>query len=241
MDLLSMLLSSMSNEASVTELTKKSGGSSKGISKLLMIAIPLFIGYLTKNAKASSSGTSSLLGALQQHQNTQTVSQQIANADAADGAAILGHIFGKDYKSVVANLMNQTGMTQAQVEAALANMAPALMSNLSAATTAATNAQQSAGSGFNLSDGLDLSDIAALMGGSSKPAQNSSSLLGSLLGGGASQQSSSSGLGSLLGGLMGGGSSNSNPTANMLNTLMGGSSNQNALNGMDLLGALLGK
>ena len=223
MDLLSMLMSSLANDSSVEALTKKSGGSSKGINKLLLIAIPMIIGYLTKNAKASQSGQTSLLGALQQHTSTQSVASQIANADAADGAAILGHIFGKDYPKVVADLMKQTGMTQAQVEATLANMAPALMSNLSAATTAATNAQQSAGGGFNLADGLDLSDIAALMGGSAKPQQTSSSLLGSLLGGGSS--SNNSGLG-MLGSLLGGGSS---------------ASNQNALNGMDLLAALLGK
>ena len=236
-----MLMSSMTNDSSVEALTRKSGGSSKGVSKLLMLAIPLIIGYLTKNAKASSQGTSSLLGALQQHTSTQSVSQQISNADATDGAAILNHIFGKDYDSVVSNLQSQTGMTQSQVQAALANMAPALMSNLSAATTAASQAQQSAGSGFNLADGLDLSDIAALMGGSSKPSQSSSSLLGSLLGGGSSSSSSSSGLGGMLGSILGGGSS-SNSTASMLSSLMGGSSqNQNALNGLDLLTALLGK
>ncbi len=224
MDLLSMLMSSMTNDSSVEALTKKAGGSSKGISKLLMLAIPLIIGYLTKNAKASQQGTSSLLGALQQHTSTSSVASQIANADAADGAAILNHIFGKDYSSVVNNLMQQTGMSQQQVTAALANAAPALMSSLSAATTQASQAQQSAGSGFNLSDGLDFSDIAALMGGNSKPQQSSSSLLGSLLGGGSSSSSSSSGLGSLLGGLMGGSSQQS----------------QSSLNGTDLLGALLG-
>ena len=219
-------MSSMSNDSSIEALTKKSGGSSKGINKLLLVAIPIIIGYLTKNAKASSQGSSSLLGALQQHTSTQSVSQQIANADAKDGQAILNHIFGSDYGSVVEHLQGQTGLSQDQVTAALANMAPALMSNLSAATTAASQAQQSAGSGFNLADGLDLSDIAALMGGSSKPSQTSSSLLGSLLGGGSSS-SSSSNLGGMLGSLLGGGSSSS--------------SNQNALNGMDLLSALLGK
>lgn len=239
MDLLSMLMNSMASDSSVEALTKKSGGSSKGISKLLLLAIPLIIGYLTKNAKASSQGTSSLLGALQQHTNTAPVSSQIANADAADGAAILNHIFGKDYASVVNNLTEQTGMSTEQVTAALANAAPALMSSLSAATTSATNAQQSAGSGFNLSDGFDLSDIAALMGDSSKPAQSSSSLLGSLLGGGSSS-SQSSGLGGMLGNLLGGGKTGGSSASSMLSSLMGGSNNQSALNGTDLLSALLG-
>ncbi len=240
MDLLSMLMSSMTSDSSVEALTKKAGGNSKGMSKLLMLAIPLIIGYMTKNAKSSSQGTSSLLGALQQHTNTSPVASQITNADAKDGAAILNHIFGKDYPSVVSNLMQQTGMTQQQVTAALANAAPALMSSLSAATTSATQAQQSAGSGFNLADGLDLSDIAALMGGGKPQQQQSSSLLGSLLGGGSKPQQSGNLGSALLGSLLGGGSSSSNPTASMLSTLMGGGNNHSALNGTDLLGALLG-
>ena len=221
MDLLSMLLSSMTSNSSVEALSKKSGGSSKAVKTLLLMAIPLIIRYMTKNAKESQQGATSLLGALQQHTSTQPVTNQISNADATDGAAILGHVFGNDYNSVVQNLASQSGLTQTQASSVLQNLAPALMSGLSAATSSVST--QSQNSGFNLSDGLDLSDIAALMGGGQKPQQQSSGLsgmLGSLLGGGQQQQQSSSLLGSLLGG--------------------GSNDNDNAINGMDLLSALMG-
>ena len=206
---------------------------------MLLFAIPLLIKYLTKNAKASQSGATSLLGALQQHTSTQSVSNQIANADTADGAAILGHIFGNDYSNVVSSLASQSGLTQTQASSVLQNIAPALMSGLSAATTSATTQSQS--SGFNLSDGLDLSDIAALMGGGQKPQQSSAtSLLGSLLGGGSSQQQSS-GVTGMLGSLLGGGSSQQSSSSGLLGSLLGGgsSANDSALNGMDLLSTLL--
>ena len=160
MDLLSMLLSSMTSNSSVEALSKKSGGSSKAVKTLLLMAIPLIIRYMTKNAKESQQGATSLLGALQQHTSTQPVTNQISNADATDGAAILGHVFGNDYNSVVQNLASQSGLTQTQASSVLQNLAPALMSGLSAATSSVST--QSQNSGFNLSDGLDLSDIAAL-------------------------------------------------------------------------------
>ena len=100
MDLLSMLMGSMTHDSSVEALTKKSGGSSKAIKTMLLLAIPLIIRYMTKNAKESQQGATSLLGALQQHTSTQSMASQISNADAQDGAAILGHVFGNDYDTL---------------------------------------------------------------------------------------------------------------------------------------------
>lgn len=237
MDLLSMLMGSMTNDSSVEALTKKSGGSSKAIKTMLLLAIPLIIRYMTKNAKESQQGATSLLGALQQHTSTQSMANQISNADAQDGAAILGHVFGNDYESVVSNLASQSGLSQSQASSVLQNLAPALMSGLSAATSSVSNQTQS--SGFNLSDGLDLSDIASLMSGGQKPQQSSAtSLLGSLFGGG--QQTQSSGLSGMLGSLLGGGSQQSSGSG-LLGSLLGGGSNDNdnAINGMDLLSALM--
>ena len=239
MDLLSMLLSSMTSNSSVEALSKKSGGSSKAIKTMLLMAIPLIIRYMTKNAKESQQGATSLLGALQQHTSTQSVTNQISNADAADGAAILGHVFGNDYNSVVQNLASQSGLTQTQASSVLQNLAPALMSGLSAATSSVST--QSQNSGFNLSDGLDLSDIAALMGGGQKPQQSSATSLLSSLMGGSQKPQQSSGLSGMLGSLLGGGQQQQQ-SSGLLGSLLGGGSNDNdnAINGMDLLSALMG-
>lgn len=193
MDLLSLLLKAMTSDSSVSSMKKKSGASSKQIMLLVAAALPLIIRYLKKNA-SSQQGASSLLGALGQHTNTNTISQQIEEADTNDGNAILGHIFGNDYSSVTSNLSQQSGMSTSQVQSALSSLAPALMSGLSAATTTASQQQAAAGK-IDLSDGVDLSDIMAMFGGASqaKPQQTQQSsgfggILGSLFGGSKPQQ-----------------------------------------------------
>ena len=118
---------------------------------------------------------------------------QIQDADEADGTKILNHIFGNDKDQVYNFLSHQSGMNNNQVNSVLSSIAPAILSGLSAATTSASHQ-------VNLSDGLDLSDLMGMFGGS-QPQQQSGGLLGSLFGGGQQQQQQSSGglLGSLFG------------------------------------------
>ena len=209
MDLLTLLLKTMTSTSSVNSMKKKSGASASQIKILIALALPLIIKYLRKNA-SSQSGASSLLGALTQHTSTAPVSQQIANADTNDGNAILGHIFGSDYSSVTNNLSQQSGMSTSQVQSVLSSLAPSLMSGLSAVTSTASQ-QQSSGK-VDLSDGVGLDDLMALFGGktqakpsSSKPqstkpqsqkpqtttqAAGVSSMLSSLLGAATTSQSS---------------------------------------------------
>ena len=66
MNLLGLLLSAMTSQASVGQVSGKTGLSEKQIKKLMMIAIPLLIRYMTQNA-SSNNGAQSLLGALMQH------------------------------------------------------------------------------------------------------------------------------------------------------------------------------
>ncbi len=185
-------------------LSGKTGLSAAKLSKLLPIALPLLLKFLTKNA-SSADGAQSLLGALGGHKETRSMAEQIADADEQDGAKIVKHILGNESASVVGALAKDSDLENADVEKALANIAPAMMSGLSAATTSASK--------VNLSDGLDLSDLMGMFGGAA-PSQ-SNSLLGGLLGGGnplsgilggGKANASAGGIGSLLGGLFGGGS-----------------------------------
>ena len=182
MDLLSMLMGSMTSGDSVNAMSQKTGASSKQIKMLIALALPILIKYLTKNA-SSQSGAQSLLGALTQHTNKKSMADQIADADEEDGKKILNHILGQNSGSVASDLAGQTGLSGDQVMQILGNMAPSMMSGLSAATNA--GAQQQADSGF------DFTDLLGMFGG--KPAQSQSSgipglgLLGSLLGGGSAQ------------------------------------------------------
>ena len=68
MNLLSLLAGTMLSQSSVNSVSGKTGLSSKQIQKLVMLALPILIKYMTKNA-SSGDGALSLLGALSQHKN----------------------------------------------------------------------------------------------------------------------------------------------------------------------------
>jgi hypothetical protein len=174
MSLLSTLLGGLSDDNAVNATSQKTGISKDIIGGLISAAVPLLIKKLTSNAQ-SQQGASSLLGALSQHTDTANIAEQIANADTQDGAAIIGHILGSEQGADIAQLAQQSGISENQVSSVLSSIAPALMSSLSAANTA--NVQQAT---QQSSGGLG-SILGGLFGGSSSGA---GSLLGSLFGGG---------------------------------------------------------
>lgn len=195
MNLLSLLLKSLLTDASVSALAKKTGLNAGSLKKLIPLAVPLLLKFLTSNA-SSESGALSLLGALSQHTNKKTLSDQIDEADTEDGGKIIGHILGSQSEAVTGQLARQAGMSERDVSSALAGLAPALMSGLSAATNSISSAPK-----VDLSDGFDLSDLMGLFAGAQQAqqvqAQPSGGLLSGLLGG------SGSGLGDLFGSLLG--------------------------------------
>ena len=184
---------------------------------LSLLLIPLLLKFLTKNA-SNESGALSLLGALSQHTNQKALSDQIDEADTEDGGKIINHIFGSESEDVTNQLALESGMSQRDVSSALAGIAPALMSGLSAATNSVSSAPK-----VDLSDGLDLSDLMGMFVGTqqAQQAQNQPSgggLLSGLLGG------NNAGLGGLFGSLFG----SSAPQA----------SQENEFNGTQLLSLL---
>lgn len=195
MNLLSLLLKSLLTDASVSALAKKTGLNAGSLKKLIPLAVPLLLKFLTSNA-SSESGALSLLGALSQHTNKKTLSDQIDEADTEDGGKIIGHILGSQSEAVTGQLACQAGMSERDVSSALAGLAPALMSGLSAATNSISSAPK-----VDLSDGFDLSDLMGMFAGAQQAqqvqAQPSGGLLSGLLGG------SGSGLGDLFGSLLG--------------------------------------
>lgn len=158
MKLLDFFAQSFTSDSSVSALSKKAGTSTDQTSKLLMLALPLLLKYLTQNA-SSQSGAQSLSNALTQHTDTASMVQQLTNADTADGNAIIQHILGSDTSQVVQSLGQQTHTNNDQVMSLLGNLAPALMSGLSAAASSAQQSQQA-----QQSAGLDFSSLAGLFG-----------------------------------------------------------------------------
>ena len=230
MNLLSVLLKTLMADGAISALAKKTGIGSAALKKLLPLAIPLLLKAMTNNA-SSLSGVQSLLGALTQHTSTKSMPEQIAEADQVDGSKILGHILGGNAASEFNGLAAQTGLSANEVSSALSGIAPALLSGLSAATSSSGAAGK-----VDLSDGLDLGDVMAMLGGG-QSAASGGGLLGSLLGGG---QSAASG-GSLLGSLLGGGQSSAPAAGGLLGSLLSGGiqENDNSLNGNALMSALL--
>ena len=219
MNLLNMLASTMTSDTSLNALSQKTGGSVEQITKLIQSALPILLKFMTKNA-SSPAGAQSLLGALSQHTNTRSMDLQIGDADEEDGGKIVHHILGDQSDKVVNALSKETQLNTDQVNRALSDIAPALMSGLSAATNSAAK--------VNLADGLDLSDLMGMFGGAAPAASQSSGLLG--------------GLGNLMGGVLGGGSCNaaSQGAGGLLGGLLDGGSGNGASQGGGLLGGLFG-
>ena len=262
MNLLNMLLGSLTSDSSVGALSEKTGADKSKIVNLIIMVLPLIIKALTKNS-ASSSGSTSLLGALTQHTSRDAIDRQIADADDADGAAIMNHILGDNTASVTDGLAQQTGLSNDQISTTLNSIAPAILSELSAATTQAQNTSGASGA-VDLSDGLDFSDLMGMFMGGGQQTQSSqgggllSGLLGSLLGGNkeeAQPQQAAPNVDAMgmLSGLLGsGGSSSASSTSGMLSSLFGGASggglanllddddDEASFNGASLLSSLLG-
>lgn len=248
MNLLQLLLGSLMSDNSVNSMSKKTGISSKLVSKLIVMAVPLLIKYMTKNA-STTSGAQSLLGALTQHTGTRSMSEQIDEVDEEDGRKIIGHILGDDQEKVVSTLANETGLQTSEVTKGLGALAPALLTGLAAATTSAAKPS---------SNGLDLGDLMGMFGGSQTSATSGLDMLGSLLGAAVPQQQQqpTSLLGSLFGGnkqeepqptsllsgLFGAEPQQASPVSNLggLMGLLGGGqqATQSSIDGSDLLSAL---
>jgi hypothetical protein len=79
MNLLSILLAVMTSKAALGQVSGKTGLSQKQIKKLMMIAIPILLKYMTQNA-SSGDGAQSLLGALMQHNKKEEVCLQLKDA-----------------------------------------------------------------------------------------------------------------------------------------------------------------
>ena len=233
MNLLQLLLGSLTSDNSVNSLAKKTGISSKLVSKLIVMAVPLLIKYMTKNA-STASGAQSLLSALTQHKGTRSMSEQIDEVDEEDGQKIIGHILGNDKEQVFSTLAKETGLQTNEVSKGLGALAPALLTGLAAATTSAAKPS---------SNGLDLGDLLGMFGGNQNAASSGLNMLGSLLGGAQPQQQVEQPT-SLLSGLFGGQPQQQAQPASQLDSLMGllgagqQQPTQSSIDGSDLLAAL---
>jgi hypothetical protein len=109
--------------------------------------------------------------------------EQIAAADTNDGAAIISHIFGDSQESAVSEIAAKANVSAADVTSVLSSIAPTLLSSLSAATAAGSQAQANQKKGVDLSDGLDLSDLSAIFQSTQSQGNGIGGILSTFLGG----------------------------------------------------------
>ena len=148
MDLANSILKNMTSESSISALTSKLGGSSEQVTKGIESAIPGLLKSMNKNV-ASEEGAKSLVGALDQHKNTDSIDKQIKDADEDDGNKIIGHILGGGKNDFIGAIAKETGLDISQSGALLANIAPALLSTLSSAKNSA----------LDKGDDIDIKDL----------------------------------------------------------------------------------
>ena len=248
MNLLQLLLQTMLSGNSVNSVSQKTGLSSKLVKKLITLAIPVLIKYLTSNV-SSQSGALSLLSALTKHNNTRSMSEQIDEVDEEDGGKIIGHILGDDKEKVVKELAAETGIENKQVDRSLGLIAPALLAVLAATLTSAKKPkpQQQQAAAAPAANAIDLTSLLSTFAGSQQQQNNGFGLddvLG-LLAGAQPQQTQQQQAPSLLGTLLGAQpqqqQTQANPMNSLLGTLLGAQPQQQAQQQTpSLLGTLLG-
>ncbi|MBR3150445.1 MAG: DUF937 domain-containing protein [Erysipelotrichaceae bacterium] len=248
MNLLQLLLQTMLSGNSVNSVSQKTGLSSKLVKKLITLAIPVLIKYLTSNV-SSQSGALSLLSALTKHNNTRSMSEQIDEVDEEDGGKIIGHILGDDKEKVVKELAAETGIENKQVDRSLGLIAPALLAVLAATLTSAKKPkpqQQQQAAAAPAANAIDLTSLLSTFAGSQQQQNNGFGLddvLGLLAGAKPqqTQQQTPSLLGTLLGAQPQQQQTQANPMNSLLGTLLGAQPQQTQQQQTpSLLGTLLG-
>lgn len=164
-DLLGMLSQQMSGQV-VEQISKQLGADPQTTQSAVNAALPMLLGAISRNA-ASPQGAQALDKALNQHDGTVLTDLlgAVTSPDrAADGAKILGHVFGSRQANVQQGLSQLSGISADNSAQLLAMLAPVVMGALGQTKK---------------SNGLGADDIAALLGGQK---QNFDGPLGSLAG-----------------------------------------------------------
>ncbi len=167
--ILDMLSGTIGNDT-VSEIGDQLGLDQSTAGNLVGTALPLLVSALAKNA-SSPKGAESLLNALNKDHDgsiLDNIGGLLGGQVDANGAGILGHIFGNQQQQIQQGLGKTAGVDASTVGSLLQILAPVVMGALGKQT-----AQQN----------LDAGGLAGMLQGAAKSAsQSSPDVLGSLLG-----------------------------------------------------------
>src|SRR5688500_17226216 len=156
----------------VRTISQRLGISETAANTAVQIAVPLILSALARNA-SQPQGAESLHEAINKDHDGGVLDNlmgYLGNPQSANGAGILGHVFGNQRPVVENNLAQATGMDQNSAGGLLETLAPLVMGSLG-------KAQQE--------NGLDASGLSNFLNGQQQEAQvtapNAMSVLSSML------------------------------------------------------------
>lgn len=131
MELLKMVTEQLMDEGMLNKMGGSVGARPEQVKKVTQMGLPVLMEAMGRNAKEPE-GLSSLLGALDQHQedDVEDLSRFLNQVDTKDGAKILDHVFAGSNQRVQKNLARQAGMDPSQVSGILSQLAPILLGAL---------------------------------------------------------------------------------------------------------------
>ena len=159
------------NKETVSALSGQASVSEEQMTKTLLQALPSMLGKMQSNA-STKTGADSLLKALDQHDlSEEDIVKLIKTVDMNDGVKILNHIYGDE---------KQAAAVQKEVAKIMALVAPILLTTLAKTNKKANKTQtvsnsdgladllggvmKLAGGGSKNNSGLDIGDVATLLG-----------------------------------------------------------------------------
>lgn len=172
MNALSQMITQQLAGGAVRTISQRLGISETAANTAVQIAVPLILSALARNA-AEPQGAENLHQAISKDHDGSILDNlmgYLGNPESANGAGILGHVFGGQQPTLENNLAQATGMDQSSAGGVLETLAPIVMGALG-------KEQQE--------KGLDASDLSNLLGSQQQQAETAApdlmSMLGSML------------------------------------------------------------
>lgn len=184
MSLIDLITGNVGNQ--VAENSSKKFGIEKGqLIALAVVAAPLIIGALRKNAKKSPEEAEKINNALAKDHDG-SVLDNPAQASEKDGSSILDHIFGANRSDVEEKLSSQSGISMDKIGPVLASLAPVIMGYIGK-----QKASSNVSSGGGISDLLGgiLNNAASSKSGTSTSGFDLGAIASAVLGGNKSKNS----------------------------------------------------
>ena len=172
MNAITQVITQQLTGGAVRTISQRLGISESAANTAVQLAVPLILSALARNA-SQPQGAESLHEAISKDHDgsiLDNLAGYLGNPQSANGAGILGHVFGSQKPTLENNLAQATGMDQGSASGLLETLAPIVMG-------AVGKEQQE--------KGLDASDLSNLLGREQQQAETNApdlmGILGSML------------------------------------------------------------